>query len=155
MRRFRRRPLFPPADKTLVWTADELPKLERCGFRPLVLAYNEPRFLFDFHSAGGLLGHLYVGLTSVGASKWFHEWSELNVRYVDGRMEYTLRDAAFPGVVVNLVALLGSAFGRNIIWRNVAYTMVSRSKTLVHRPDLPKPAHSTGAKELAGESASR
>jgi len=103
--RLHRRPLFPPADKALVWTAEELPKLERCGFRPLVLAYNEPRFLFDFHSAGGLLGHLYVGLTSAGASKWFHEWSDLNVRYVDGRMEYTLRDAAFPGVTVNLVAM--------------------------------------------------
>ena len=54
--RLHRRPLFPPADKTLVWTADELKSLERYGFRPLVLAYNEPRFLFDFHSAGGLLG---------------------------------------------------------------------------------------------------
>lgn len=103
--RLHRRPLFPPADKTLVWTADELPKLERCGFRPLVLAYNEPRFLFDFHSAGGLLGHLQVGLTGIGASKWFHEWSELTVRYVHGRLEYTLRDAAFPGVTVNLVAM--------------------------------------------------
>jgi len=103
--RLHRRPLYPPADKTLVWTAEELAKLERCGFRPLVLAYNEPRFLFDFHSAGGLLGHLQVGLTSGGASKWFHQWSDITVRYVDGRMEYTLRDEAFPGAVVKLVAL--------------------------------------------------
>lgn len=103
--RVHRRPLYPPADKTLVWTAEELPKLERCGFRPLVLAYNEPRFLFDFHSAGGLLGHLHVGLTSAGASKWFHRWSELTVRYNGGRMEYTLRDGDFPGVGVSLMAL--------------------------------------------------
>ena len=103
--RLHRRPLFPPADKTLVWTADELKSLERYGFRPLVLAYNEPRFLFDFHSAGGLLGHLQIGLTSAGASKWFHRWSELTVRYVDGRMEYTLTDKDFPGVVVTLVAI--------------------------------------------------
>ena len=39
--RLHRRPLFPPADKTLVWSADELRSLERYGFRPLVLAYNE------------------------------------------------------------------------------------------------------------------
>jgi hypothetical protein len=103
--RLHRRPLFPPADKTLVWTAEELRSLERYGFRPIVLAYNEPRFLFDFHSAGGLLGHLQVGLTSAGASKWFHQWSELTVRYVDGRMEYTLSDKDFPGVVVKLVAI--------------------------------------------------
>jgi len=102
--RLHRRPLYPPADKTLLWTAEELARLERCGFRPLVLAYNEPRFLFDFHSAGGLLGHLQVGLTCGPASKWFHQWSELTVRYVAGRMEYTLRDAAFPGVVVRLEA---------------------------------------------------
>ena len=103
--RLHRRPLFPPADKTLVRTAGELKSLERYGFRPLVLAYNEPRFLFDFHSAGGLLGHLQIGLTSEGASKWFHQWSDLTVRYVDGCMEYTLSDKDFPGVVVMLGAL--------------------------------------------------
>ncbi len=102
--RAHRRPLFPPADKGMIWSPDELPKLQRCGFRPLVLAYNEPRFLFDFHSAGGLLGHLYLGLVSGSTSKWFHHWSELEVRYTEGRMEYTLRDASFLGVEVALAA---------------------------------------------------
>jgi len=103
--RLHRRPLYPPADKTMIWSPEELQKLERCGFRPLILARNEPRFLFDFHSAGGLLGHLHLGLTTASASKWFHQWSDLQVRYVDGRMEYTLRDPSFPDVVVSLVAL--------------------------------------------------
>ncbi|MBI3852068.1 MAG: DUF4450 domain-containing protein [Verrucomicrobia bacterium] len=103
--RLHRRPLFPPADKTMIWSPDELRKLERYGFRPLVLAYNEPRFLFDFHSAGGLLGHLQIGLSTTGASKWFHQWSDLHVRYVDGRMEYTIHDASFPGLTVSLLAL--------------------------------------------------
>jgi len=102
--RLHRRPLFPPADKTMIWTPDELKKLQRYPFRPLIVAYNEPRFVFDFHSAGGLLGHLGLGLTTVGASKWFHQWSEIDVRYVDGRMEYNLRDTDFPGVVVSLIA---------------------------------------------------
>ena len=103
--RLHRRPLYPPADKTMIWNTRELQRMERCGFRPLVLAYNEPRFLFDFHSAGGLLGHLQIGLSTTGASKWFHQWSDLTVRYVDGGMEYTIRDASFPGVTVSLVAL--------------------------------------------------
>jgi len=103
--RLHRRPLYPPADKTMIWSAEELQQLERCRFRPLVLAYNEPRILFDFHSAGGLLGHLQIGLSAPGASKWLHQWSELSVRYVDGGMEYTIRDASFPGVTVSLVAL--------------------------------------------------
>lgn len=103
--RLHRRPLYPPADRALIWSPEELLKLERCGFRPLVLARNEPRFLFDFHSAGGLLGHLHLGLTTASASKWFHQWSRLDVRYLDGRMWYTLRDPAFPHVVVQLVAL--------------------------------------------------
>jgi hypothetical protein len=103
--RLHRRPLFPPADKAMIWAPDELKRLERCSFRPLVLAYNEPRFLFDFHSAGGLQGHLQVGLTTAGASKWFHQWSELHVRYVDGGMEYAIHDASFPGLTVFLVAL--------------------------------------------------
>ncbi len=100
--RLHRRPLFPPADRSMIWNDEELQKLERYGFRPLVLAYVEPRFLFDFHSAGGLLGHLRVGLVDGAASKWFHEWADIEVAYVDGRMDYVLHDPAFPGVAVSL-----------------------------------------------------
>ena len=102
--RLHRRPLFPPADKTMVWDQAQLEKIRRCAFRPLVLAYNEPRFLFDFHSAGGLLGHLFIGLTSCEESKWFHDWSEIDISYIDGRMEYALRDPSFPEVVASLIA---------------------------------------------------
>ncbi len=104
--RLHRRPLYPPADRSLIFTAEQLTAIERCGFRPLVLAYIEPRFLFDFHSAGGLLGHLHIGLaTPEGPAKWLHQWSELEVSYVDGRMEYVIRDPAFPGVTVALEAI--------------------------------------------------
>lgn len=104
--RLHRRPLYPPADKTLIWDEQEREKLERYGFRPLILAYNEPRFLFDFHSAGGLLGHLFIGLSlQDGPSAWFHQWSEIDVRYENGRMAYTLRDPAFPGIVVRMCAM--------------------------------------------------
>ena len=37
---------------------------------------------------------------------------------------------------VNLLALLGSAFGRTIVWRGIAYHMVSRTHTVVHRPHV-------------------
>jgi ceramide glucosyltransferase len=40
--------------------------------------------------------------------------------------------------LMNLLALLGSAVGRNVVWRGVAYQMVSRTKTIVQRP------HGTG-----------
>ncbi len=36
--------------------------------------------------------------------------------------------------LINLLALLGSAMGRNIVWRGVAYQMLSRTKTIVQRP---------------------
>lgn len=104
--RLHRRPLFPGCERTMLFSPEDLVKLERVPFRPIVLAYNEPRFLFDFHSAGGLLGHLMLGLVGAdGASKWFHQWSEIDVRYVAGRMEYELRDAAFPDVCVHLTTL--------------------------------------------------
>ncbi|MBI5092820.1 MAG: DUF4450 domain-containing protein [Candidatus Hydrogenedentes bacterium] len=103
--RLHRRPLYPPADRTMVWTEEELKQIPRVSFRPLIVAYNEPRFLFDFHSAGGLLGHLFIGLTQGSNSKWFHQWSEIDVAYTDGRMEYTLRDPAFAGVTVCLTAI--------------------------------------------------
>ncbi len=104
--RLHRRPLYPPADRSNVFTPEQLAKIERCGFRPLVLAYVEPRFLFDFHSAGGLLGNLYVGLISAdGTAKWLHRWSELQVSYIDGRMEYVARDPAFADTTVTLEAI--------------------------------------------------
>ena len=102
--RLHRRPLFPPADKAQVWTEAEQSKLVRCGFRPLVVAYLEPRFLFDFHSAGGLLGHLYVGLVQGEQGKWLHQWETLDVSYVEGRMEYVATDPAFPGTMVRITA---------------------------------------------------
>ena len=104
--RLHRRPLYPPADKALLWDDAEREKMARYGFRPLVLAYNEPRFLFDFHSAGGLLGHLFIGLSlENGPGAWLHEWSEIDVRYCRGRMRYVLHDTAFPAVTVTLEAL--------------------------------------------------
>jgi hypothetical protein len=103
--RLHRRPLYPPADKALLWDAAEREKLVLFGFRPLVVAYNEPRFLFDLHSAGGLSGHLIVGLVKEdGTGKWLHEWPEITVRYVQGRMCYRLSDPSFPGVNVSLEA---------------------------------------------------
>jgi len=45
---------------------------------------------------------------------------------------------AFPWVVlINLLALVGSAFGREIVWRGVEYIMQSRTRTIVRRPNLP------------------
>lgn len=129
--RLHRRPLYPPADKSLVWNDDERAKFPQCGFRPLVLAYNEPRFLFDFHAAGGLLGHLQAGLTlSNGVSKWFHQWADLRIAYTEGRMEYTLADPDFPGVTVRIVAgalaesdglvltiaVTGAGEGASLVW---------------------------------------
>ena len=76
--RLHRRPLYPPADKSLVWSEEERGMFPQCGFRPLVLACNEPRFLFDLHSGGGLLGHLQIGVVlKNGASKWFQKWADL------------------------------------------------------------------------------
>jgi cellulose synthase/poly-beta-1,6-N-acetylglucosamine synthase-like glycosyltransferase len=39
--------------------------------------------------------------------------------------------------LINLLALVGSAFGRNIVWRGIAYQMVSRTHTIVQRPHTP------------------
>ncbi|MFH0796465.1 MAG: DUF4450 domain-containing protein [Candidatus Omnitrophota bacterium] len=103
--RFHRRPLYPPAEKSMLWNKDQLKKIERCPFRPIVLAYNTPRFLLDLYSAGGLAGHLFIGLALEGGkSKWFHQWSDLEVGYIDGRMEYTLADPDFPSVTIFLTA---------------------------------------------------
>lgn len=109
--RLHRRPLYPPADRSLIWNAEEVQTLERYSFRPLILSYMAPRFLFDFHSAGGLLGHLRFGLVRDSASKWLHDWEAIDVRYVDGRMDYTIRDPQFPDTSIALSAtpLAGSA----------------------------------------------
>jgi ceramide glucosyltransferase len=41
--------------------------------------------------------------------------------------------------IINLLALLGSAFGRTIVWRGITYKMVSRTRTIVRRPQVPAP----------------
>jgi cellulose synthase/poly-beta-1,6-N-acetylglucosamine synthase-like glycosyltransferase len=41
---------------------------------------------------------------------------------------------------INLIALVCSGFGRSIVWRGVAYQMVSRTKTIVQRPHAGAPS---------------
>jgi len=41
--------------------------------------------------------------------------------------------------VINLLALVGSAFGRTIVWRGIAYDMTSRTHTIVQRPHAAAP----------------
>lgn len=115
-----RRPLFPPADRSLLWNRDQLEQLRRISFRPMVLAYNAPRFVFDFHFAGGLLGHLRLGYVPQGGSgKWLDQWSDIRVRYVQGRMDYLLHDPDFPGVEISLSAVpLAGAVGL-VLWYQV------------------------------------
>ncbi|NLX14550.1 MAG: DUF4450 domain-containing protein [Phycisphaerales bacterium] len=97
--------LFPPGDKSLIWTDAELAKSPRVNFRPLILAYNSPRFLMEYHSAGGLLGHLQIGLVpEKGPGRWFHDWSRIEVRYIHGRLEYKLTDPDYPDTTVSLTA---------------------------------------------------
>jgi len=38
--------------------------------------------------------------------------------------------------LINLMALLGSAFGKTIVWRGITYCMLSRTRTIVHRPHI-------------------
>ncbi|NQU39995.1 MAG: DUF4450 domain-containing protein [Lentisphaerae bacterium] len=117
--RTHRRPLYPSAERDVFF--DRLPAemVERRPFRPVVIAFNAPRFVFDFHHAGGILGHLLIGFVGPqGTSAWLHDWTELDVRYVNGRMEYDLADARFPGVRIALVAVpLADAAGALLHWR--------------------------------------
>lgn len=123
--------LFPPADKTMIWTPEEIEKTPRVLFRPLVVAYNAPRFLFDYHSAGGLLGHLVIGIVPDGQpGLWLHDCSRIDIRYVNGRVKYELRDDRLGNAVVRLVAtpqaysaglivlvaVEGAAKGSTLVW---------------------------------------
>jgi len=53
-------------------------------------------------------------------------------------------------VVINLLALVGAAFGREIIWRGVEYIMVSRTKTVVRRPHAGAPGGGGGSGDGEG-----
>lgn len=128
--RLHRRPLFPPSDRRLLWSEDQLERLVRAAFRPIAIAHGEPRFLFDMHAAGGLAGHLHVGLVSGDQGKWLHDFPGLTTSYVDGGMIYALTDPAFPGVTVELeartladavgvvlrVTVDGATAGTDLVW---------------------------------------
>jgi hypothetical protein len=113
------RPLYPVADRGVfdgkVADAEEV---DRLSMRAVVVAYNAPRFEFDFHHAGGALGELRVGLAlGGGEARCLNGWSEIEVGYVYGRMEYVLRDPELPGVTVNLRAVaLADALGAGFKW---------------------------------------
>jgi hypothetical protein len=125
------RPLYPPADLSLVFTPDQMEKIRYVPFRPIVVAYNAPRFVFDYHSLGGVLGHLRLGLVAKDTpGKWLDEWSDLDVRYIDGRMEYHLQDPAFPGLELILQAIaspqsIGLMLHYELIGNSAGLTLVA------------------------------
>ena len=51
--------------------------------------------------------------------------------------------------VINLLALLGAAFGRTIVWRGIAYKMISRTQTIVQRPHVAAPSLPHRAPEVS------
>ena len=51
---------------------------------------------------------------------------------------------------INLMALIGSAVGKTIVWRGVSYKLISRTKTIVQRPHI---ASSTGSGMMSRERA--
>ncbi len=51
--------------------------------------------------------------------------------------------------LINLLSLVGSAFGRNIVWRGIAYQMVSRTQTIVQRPHLTQVGAGQRSSEIA------
>lgn len=50
---------------------------------------------------------------------------------------------------INLLALLGAAFGRTVIWRGISYRMSSRSKTIVQRPQVAPTPSATRTRQAA------
>jgi cellulose synthase/poly-beta-1,6-N-acetylglucosamine synthase-like glycosyltransferase len=51
--------------------------------------------------------------------------------------------------LINFLSLLGSAFGSNIVWRGIAYQMVSRTHTIVQRPHITPVLHPQRAPQTA------
>ncbi|MBU4199453.1 MAG: DUF4450 domain-containing protein [Verrucomicrobia bacterium] len=114
-----RRPLYPPADRRLFLERLPPEAVERLPLRPMILAFNAPRFVLDMHRAGGLLGHLLIGLVDdKGAGSWLYDCAEVDVSYVWGTMEYRLAVPMFAGATVELTAVsLASAAGLALKWR--------------------------------------
>lgn len=99
--RHHRRPLYPPADKSMVWGEEDLKKIKRLTFRPLIMAYNEPRFVFDYHTAGGLLGHLMLAVcdSKTKSGKWLHNFDDIRMIYSDGVIRYEIKDTAYQDFI--------------------------------------------------------
>jgi ceramide glucosyltransferase len=91
------------------------------------------------------LTSVFRGYCLYHGGKWGLPAQALTLRRV-----FLLYTWGYPTVVfVNLLALLGSSFGREIQWRGVSYTMHSLTKTEVHRPE-PQPVPPTSELEPAG-----
>lgn len=83
--RFNNRPLY----------ANQLTAVVVGGDRPLL------RFGLGVTQSGTFM----VGLARGGVSRWLHEASDITMKYRPGRLEWIVRDAAFPGTTVVLEAV--------------------------------------------------
>lgn len=111
------RPLFAPGCRTLVTAGD----------RPALILWTSAHYPKPNHWYFGKpdwLGHLFVGLSDGGKSRWFHEFAECRAHYHPGWVEYRLCDPAFPGTEVRL-EILPHPFGA--VWVNVELARAPRA----------------------------
>ncbi|MEO8826659.1 MAG: DUF4450 domain-containing protein [Chthoniobacterales bacterium] len=116
--RLHSRPLYPPADRGIFLEKVSEKEVERLPMRPLVAALNAPQFFFDLHHAGGMLGNLLVGFVKKDSEGiWLQDSADLEVSYINGRLEYKLSDSRFSGIDIFLTAVaLSDAAGLALRW---------------------------------------
>jgi hypothetical protein len=111
------RPLFAPGCRTLVTVGD----------RPALILWTSahyPKPNNNYFGKPDWLGHLFVGLSMGGKSKWFHDFTHCRTHYHPGWVDYRLQDPMFPETEVRVEILPHSS---GAVWLNVEMTSQPRA----------------------------
>lgn len=82
--------LFPDCNRNLVYTKEQLEKMQLFAFRPVILAGLTPKYSLDLHCVAGHSGYGRFAVTSQGESFWLDECADISAEYKNGEMHYSV-----------------------------------------------------------------
>jgi len=103
--------LYPDCDKSNVYNDEELSKLERYPFRPVLFALLAPGYRLDLHTASGLSGYGRFAIVKDELNIWLDEFDEIEAELINGELHYCVKTAQLPGIEIrlNLIPTAGAA----------------------------------------------
>jgi len=97
--------LYTDCDRTTVYNEEQLQRMEKYPYRPVVFAKMAPIYSLDLQGVSGMAGSGRFVAVKDGKSYWLDQFDEMDTSYENGEICYKARTAVLPGTEIRICIL--------------------------------------------------